>query len=145
MSFFQEIFWLEIPHFILTSIIAAYFYLRFRSWKLVVLCFVSGILIDVDHLFDHFHYFGWLGFDPRRFFAEDIFGGSGKVFIPLHSWELLIPLWLWGFLAKKKKEAFALMAGFIGHLLIDYFSYSMPWPFYFFIYRLLTAFVSPCR
>ena len=144
MPYVKEIFWLEVPHIILTSIIVAYFYWRFRSWELAILCFVSGVLIDVDHLFDYFHYLGWQGLDLRKFFTEDIFDGSGTVFVPLHSWELLIPIWVWGFRTNRKKEAFALSSAFFGHLLIDYFSYSVPWPFYSLTYRLITSFANPC-
>jgi len=41
-------------HVIASIIFSTLFFVVFKSWKIAAVSFLSGILIDVDHVFDYF-------------------------------------------------------------------------------------------
>ncbi len=138
------LFYHEIPHFILTVIIAGAFYWKFRDWRLVLTCFLMGILIDVDHLFDFWAYSG-VGSNIFKMFSYDYFRQSQKVYVLLHGWEFLPFWWLIGrYLNQRLKIKgleWALTIAYFGHLLVDQFSgYTSNLFAYSLIYRILIKF-----
>jgi len=123
-------------HFLITLIFSVFIYLRYLDFKMVGLVFLGGILIDLDHLFDYFLFFGW-DFRLDKFLSS-YFLLSGKVYLPFHSWELIFilsfftlvynSLWL---------SIFTLSLGL--HILTDHIQRKDPL-FYFMLYRLFCNF-----
>ena len=124
-------------HILVSLLSMGIIYGVFRSLKLATLYFAAGIFIDLDHLIDYFLYFG-LKFRLKYFFGS-LYLRSGKVYIFLHSWELLIPLWIWGLYAKQEILALAIMLGFVVHLLLDQRHRTIPLA-YFLSFRILNNF-----
>ena len=115
----------EIIHLTITALLAVLIYIKFKSAKLVVLCFIVGMLIDLDHLFDYFLFNNFCCFDFQEFLSGVYFGESGKCYIPLHGYEYVI---LSGFLAYKFKRYSSIFItiglAMFGHLLVDQFTIS---------------------
>lgn len=104
-------------HVGVTLIISIVIYKIYLSFTLVALVIVGGILIDLDHLIDYFLYAGFT-FNLKKFALID-FLKSGKVYLFFHSWELIIFLYIIGFLLGVGKYSLALSLGILGHLLVD--------------------------
>ena len=141
---FQWLFLTEIDHFLLTFGIALILYWRYRDWRIILICFITGFMIDIDHLFDYFAYWGLGGNWSKLVETKGYFDQSGKIFVPFHGWEFTPLLWLLGAWLEKKIKIrgarWALSLPYLGHLFLDHFTY-LPHPLaYSFIYRLLNNF-----
>jgi hypothetical protein len=135
----------ELAHFLLTFLVAVILFWRFRDLKLVAACFLTGILIDVDHLFDFWAYSG-IELNILKAFSFNFFQQSRKIYVLFHGWEFT-PLWWWlgRFLNKRfklKGFEWALTFPYLGHLFIDQFlsGYTRNLFAYSFIFRLLNNF-----
>ena len=136
-------------HFIVTSVIAFFLWLKYRDFRLVIITYFMGVLIDIDHLFDYFFYVssfayraGW-HFNLSEFLNPSVYvKPTGKVFVLLHGWEYLPILW---FIAKKLKRKIpgiflALFFPYFCHLLIDQSPFVRATFAYFFFNRLINNF-----
>jgi hypothetical protein len=105
----------------------------------------GGILIDIDHFIDYFLYAG-LKFNLKKFALID-FLKSGRIYIFFHSWELIVLIYLGGFLLGWGKYSLALSLGMLGHLLVDSIFQKAFLP-YSLIYRIQHKFnaykILPC-
>lgn len=128
-----DLFFHESAHFLVAAILAFGFFRKDRSLKLILAIFAATFLLDLDHLFDYFNFVRKLSF--REFFqGVDFFGGSNKIFIPLHSWELSFFLGIWGWL-RKRPLFLAISFALAGHLLVDQLTYTSNPLAYFSIFR----------
>ncbi|MBI2438399.1 MAG: hypothetical protein HYV36_06265 [Lentisphaerae bacterium] len=114
-----------------------------RSWAAAVACLLAGVLIDLDHVFDHlFHHRGRLNL--RRFFRAFRIEIMENIFIFLHSWEFAL-LWLALLLTlseARQPVALGLFVGFTTHLALDnLFNRHSRWA-YFLLYRLRHGFAG---
>ncbi len=105
--YFMNLFYHELIHVVLSLLIA------FSIWKLfplkskiyhlgsvIAASLLGGFFIDIDHLFDYILAFG-IRFRLDYFFKGYQFLKSDKVFLPLHSWELVIFLLILSFILSK--------------------------------------------
>lgn len=135
----------EVIHLSIALLIGLVAYWRFRRWELLIAAIFFGFLIDFDHLFDYWHFFG-LNFNPNDFFnANNYMKPSGKVYVPLHSWELVILFWLiarwFGKKLKMKGLEWAVSLSYLAHLVRDTFSFLGRFSLvYSLIYRLINNF-----
>lgn len=134
----------ELQHFLLTLAIALLLFWRYRDWRLIPVCFFFGFLIDVDHLFDYFAYYG-LSFNLSRFFDVcSYIEPAGKIYVLLHGWEYVVLFWLIARWFGKRRNLrgleWAVSLPYFGHLLIDNFSFSHHPLAYSLIFRLLNNF-----
>ncbi len=159
---FFELFKHEIVHFLLTILAAAVTYILVRknstlsnrrirgagkklARKLLPViglgAFIGEFLLDADHLFDYFVAFGF-DFQAHQFFRGDMFDKLQKVFVPLHSWELLPVLAIFIYLTKNKTLKYffiSLTLGFLFHMVYDT-SYNHITIGYSLLYRILHGF-----
>lgn len=124
-------------HLLISLLLTCLIYWQFRSLKLSMLCLLSGALIDLDHLIDYFIHFG-MRFKWLEFFRLEYLK-SGKAYIFLHSWEILLPFSLLATNYKMTLPIFAVSLGFIGHLLVDHCREVKPFT-YFLTYRIIHNF-----
>ena len=61
----------------------------FKNINVFLIAFLGGVLIDLDHLFDYFLAFG-AKFNLTYFAKGYQFLKSDKIYIPFHSWEIVI-------------------------------------------------------
>lgn len=138
----QSTFFDLLKHFLVSSAIAIFLWLKYRDIKLLVITYFMGVLVDLDHLFDYFFWSGW-HFNLAEFLNPSVYvKPTGKVFVFLHGWEYLLLLC---FIAKKLKREIpgiypALFFPYLCHLLIDQSPFMRAPLAYFFFYRLINNF-----
>lgn len=105
------------------------------------LAFISGVLIDVDHLVDYYLAFG-SHFDYNFFMSASMFTVSGKNYVPFHAFEYAIPL-LYFFYRTEKKQTkmilLTLLVSMLFHLGVD-IGFGVPPRAYFITHRILNHF-----
>ena len=127
-------------HLIISSLAFVIIYIFFKSWKLALLAFFSGTLIDLDHLVDYFLVYK-INFRPEKFFKGYQFLESRRVYVFLHGWEWIGVVLLVGFLAGFMPAAIAIALGIFGHLVVDQTLGFRHEPlFYFLTYRIIKKF-----
>ncbi|MEN9407471.1 MAG: hypothetical protein RLZZ455_687 [Candidatus Parcubacteria bacterium] len=112
-------------------------------WVAVGAAMVSGVLIDIDHLFDYMLFYGW-NFNLYYFLYGQQFVMTKKNYVLFHGFEYVAILGLCMYWAKTRvaKMVFlSLLVSLIFHLFIDMMIYSIPVRHYFLIFRALTGFV----
>ncbi|HTY45532.1 MAG TPA: hypothetical protein VMD52_06045 [Patescibacteria group bacterium] len=115
--------------------------LSFLVWKrsgslahvLIVIC--AGVLIDVDHFVDYLSV--QRRFDLTLFFSTTYIE-KGKVYLFLHSWELIALLFLLGFWLHSA-GVFLCAFSLAVHVAVDNLQRRQPFV-YFFIFRLINKF-----
>lgn len=122
-------------HLCLSLLCALLIYLKTENSGYALVFILGGIFIDLDHLLDYF--FSFRRFVLRAFLASLQLRG-GKVYLLLHSWEIVFLLLTWGSAVKSPPLAI-LAAGFALHLVIDNLQRKNLF-FYFFTYRLAHGF-----
>ena len=144
----------ESIHFFVALIIAILIYSQYKSWKLVIIIFTVSFLLDIDHVIDLVAANGKL----QDIITGHYFSISQKAYVLLHSFELLIPWWIYIiccshpktgriYPAKRAKACqsklglgWAVSLAFVSHLLIDQFSYNTSLLTYFLTYRIMNGF-----
>lgn len=109
----------------------------------IAVALLSGLFIDLDHLFDYFMAFG-LNFSLFKFFNGDMFVESGKAYVVFHAWEFLLVACVFFFRAKKKQTKMFLLAFILSmflHLAVDITLFQVPFQEYSIIYRASKDFV----
>ena len=97
-----------------------------KSPNSLVAAFLTGVLIDLDHLVD---YYWWFVKDDRS-----------KVWFFLHSNELVVPAFMACYLSEWDPVVLGVSAAFLGHLLTDQLANPVAPLAYFFTYRALKRF-----
>ncbi len=75
-------------HIVTSAGIGLASYCRYKSPPAAIASFLAGWLIDLDHIVDYVHAHGWKP-NWSRFTEACHEKYSGKLFLPLHSFELL--------------------------------------------------------
>ena len=127
---------------IFSGVLGAFFvYFLYNSFIYSSAFFFFSIFIDLDHLFDYFMFFGF-NFHLKYFLRRDYII-SRKVYVPCHSWELVITLIVISIFLKIKLLCIISFALFI-HLLIDQFFHHSQSPlFYLLSWRIINKFNYP--
>jgi len=119
-------------HFLVSCVLAVGMYLKSGRLSYVFLVFCSGVLIDLNHVIDSVIY------DKKKFDVKGFFYcsylRSGKTYIVLHSWELVIVIFVIGVIFSFD-GALIFSAGFAVHLFIDNLQRKNRL-FYFLLYRI---------
>ena len=76
-----------VTHVIVTLVLVYYFWRASGGWLWPVLTVIGGILIDMDHFFDYFLYYG-IKFNFFDFF-DHRYKSSGKSYALFHSIEII--------------------------------------------------------
>lgn len=111
-----------------------------RSAPMAVASFLSGVFIDLDHIFDFVreHGFRW---DAGFFFYSFSNNLYRKVVVPLHAWELVALLALGAIVLHGNGVVIGILVGFSLHLVADQMTNGIRGGGYFFMYRMAKGFV----
>ncbi len=115
----------------------------FTSVAGALVCFFSGILIDVDHYVDYVRDRGF-NFNLKRFFQYSHNIEYERLFIVFHGYEYLAPLAILLALSDYNLMVAAVIIGFTQHLLFDQFTNPVKPLAYFISYRLKNRFSKEC-
>jgi len=119
---------------------SALFWLSVKSPLATVVCFLSGVFIDIDHHLDYFiakRRIPWRYKDLVDYF-EDI--NSGKLYLVLHSYELLFLLWMGIYFLMLNDIWLGLAVGATVHLACDALVNSFRPMTYFMFFRIKNRF-----
>ncbi len=108
-------------HAAVSIVLSGILYSVFKSWGLAAASFVSGILVDFDHIIDYWIEYG-LRFDLKQFFNyfdEKNFENRKKLFFVFHAWEWLIVLAAAAWLTGWNLWVTGLLIGYGQHMVID--------------------------
>ena len=121
-------------HTALSVTISAILYLIFKSWGLALGCLISGIFIDLDHIYDYMSTRGRLSLNVKDFFRHNYESQYDRIVLFLHGWEWVV---IWGiasWLTNWTPWVTGVCIGFLQHLILDTIyngtnmrSYSLVW------------------
>ena len=102
-----------------------------------LLCFFSGILIDLDHIIDYVIHYGLKKVELKEIYQacrklanrkEE--GGVKKLYLFLHAGEIAILLWV-GFVFFRNIYVLSIALGYTGHLILDAANNALkPWAYF---------------
>jgi hypothetical protein len=126
-------------HIIISALLSILIYCIFRSITIASAFLLGGVFIDIDHIFDYLINFKFK-FRLKHFFIA--FGKETlpKIFIVLHSWELVFIILPVIYFNGMNSVALSFAAGYILHLSLDNIANKCSCFAYFFIYRLIHEF-----
>lgn len=104
-----------------------------------IACFLAGTAIDVDHLYDYFRHKGFR-LSVEDFLLGRYFTETGRHFIWLHSYELVLLLLASWFFFQLSQLWIGISVGLLSHLLCDQFTNSVHPLSYFLCYRVSNDF-----
>ena len=135
----NNIFRLLTEHLIPSGLIGLIALLIFNDPVLLLVALLTGWLIDTDHIIDYCYYLykkNKKGFNHSIILTGEYFKINNKVFVPLHSWELII-IWViyWVSLGNVDIAIVGALSWGV-HLFQDQFIYKVRYMGYFFLYRL---------
>lgn len=133
-----------ISHVAISSVISAVFAFYTRSFMGTAACFLSGIFIDIDHIFDY-----WLARKQLFVTYSKLFGfcgleRGGKLYLLFHSFEFLVLFWLIFFTFQLNVFWLGLGIGVTAHMIADQFANPLRPYALFFVYRLRHRFEKEC-
>ena len=111
-----------------------------------LICFFSGVLLDIDHIIEYIVHFGWRNFTLKGCYeeCERIAKGQGelrfkKMYLIFHSAELIFILWLASFYTKNI-YLFSAALGYSLHLVLDCIGNQLYPQAYFILWRTINNF-----
>ena len=131
-----------IKHAAISGVVSISFLAVTSSWLGSWACFLSGIFIDIDHIFDF-----WLDKKKFLFSYKDLFNfgtreRAGRLILIFHSYELLAVFWIAIFLFHLNAVCLGIAWGATTHLLSDQWANPIKPTGYFFYYRFKWGFAK---
>ncbi|RJQ22392.1 MAG: hypothetical protein C4560_02385 [Nitrospiraceae bacterium] len=119
----------------ISGAISGIIYAVSKSWELSLGCFLSGILIDMDHIIDYIREYGF-PFRIKSFFNVCNTSRFNKLVLIFHGWEWVILIGLLAWYSEWPAWLVSIATGFSLHLALDTFSNARTFRSYFFLWRL---------
>lgn len=120
-------------HISFSAVISTILYFILESWRLSLVSFISGILIDIDHILDYLIEYR-MRFDMQEFLNFFYKEKHRKITLILHGWEWLLCLGLATVLIDYNPWIAGLFVGYGHHMVSDFLyskanlkSYSLIW------------------
>lgn len=128
----------EVIHVLFVLPFLILIWIKTKQIKFVIAALVTAYLMDLDHLFDYWGYFGFT-FNLVDFFKMEYFSGPGTAFVPFHAWEWLLVLGYFSYRRGWKTLVTPMTLGMASHLVWDAIAVKSAL-FYFISYRVLNGF-----
>src|SRR5271170_3491458 len=107
-----------VHHIITSAGVSLATYTRYRSKGAAIASFLAGWLIDLDHIVDYVRAHGWtLNWAKFNEAAHENY--SGKLYLPLHSFELLALFFMFFRGARWQPYRVGITVSVLAHLLLD--------------------------
>jgi len=126
-------------HITISLFFSAFLFAISKSWIIFTSSLISGVLIDIDHVFDYFWEY------RKRLVIKDFFSAhynrkASFGSLIFHSWELLFSLNIYAFFISGNSWIIGITIGFTQHVVLDQiFNKPNKWG-YFFFWRLKNNF-----
>lgn len=122
-------------HIVVSGVTSAAFAYFSRSWPGAMACFLSGILIDLDHFWDYCIIKGKICWSVKQLEDYCFKEKAGKSYLILHSYELLVVLWIAVSFLKSDSVLLGFLLGMTVHMIFDQFVNPVCPLAYFLLYR----------
>ena len=122
-------------HVLSSALLASILYLFFKSWSMALSCFFSGILIDVDHIYDYIREFGF-PFKIKDFINTVYNNGISRLTFVFHSWEILFLLGIIAWFTNWNPWIAGILIGFAHHIVLDKLNNGEHLRTYSFVWRM---------
>ena len=86
-----------VKHTAVSALTSAAFYGVTGSWTAAIVCFLSGIFIDVDHILEYYLVKGRFTCSCKKISEVCSSRTTKHLYLFLHSYELVALLWIIGF------------------------------------------------
>ncbi len=107
-----------VGHIITSAGVGLASYWRYRSGPAAIASFLAGCLIDLDHIVDYVRAHGWQ-MNWERFAEAKHEEYSGKLYLPLHSFELVALFFLLFRGPRRQPYRVGITLSILTHLLLD--------------------------
>ena len=105
-------------HIVTSAGIGIASYYRYRSRPVAIASFLAGFLIDLDHIVDYVRAHGWkLNWSAFNEASHEKY--SGKLYLPLHSYELLALFFMFFRGERRQPYRVGITLSILTHLLLD--------------------------
>lgn len=126
-------------HSAISLVLSGIFYVYARSTFGAAVFFASGVLVDVDHFLEYFlrrPFWKFRVADFLDFWHNKRFLKSQRIFIVLHSYEVVAALLIAGIVMGQSGPYFAALLGWLQHILVDQLANTINFPLtYSLVYR----------
>ena len=124
-----------VKHLLSSAAVGGIFYLYSNSFFSSSICFLSGVLIDLDHFIDFYLNYKRWPLNLQEFCSNCLEFKFGRLYVFLHSLELIAFVWLLIIILKMNLIWVAVATGITLHIILDIAGNKVE-PFsYFLIYR----------
>ena len=113
-----------------------------RSWPATIVCFFSGILIDIDHHFDLWIYKKKILLHIKHIYDFCEKEKEGKLYLIFHSYEFLAVLWICLIGFRLSVVWWGLAVGVTVHMILDQIGNTVRPLTYFLCYRIKNGFTK---
>jgi hypothetical protein len=127
-------------HVIASAGISLGFQAAMHSWPATLGCFLSGILIDVDHYLEYYIVRKEFPFQYKDLVKFCMENKQKKLYLVFHAYEYLILLWFSIFFFSLGKIWIGIAVGLTTHLIFDQFTNPIKPLFYFLTFRIKNKF-----
>ena len=121
-------------HVASSALVAGILYFLFKSWSMALSCFLSGILIDIDHVYDYLKEYGY-PFKVKDFIRAIYTAKLTRMTLFFHSWEVILLLSIITWFTNWNPLSVGILIGFGHHMILDKLYTGVPLRRYSFIYR----------
>lgn len=128
-----------LAHVVASGVISTFVGIYFKSFGCAAISFISGVFIDLDHLFDYYanHRFT---FKIKRIYCACLRIRFKKLYLLLHAYELVIAFWVLIFVLRLSNPWKAAAIGITQHMIFDQLCNPMSRFGYFLSYRVAKGF-----
>ena len=129
-----------VSHTILSGVTSAAFAYATHAWWATIVCFLSGIFIDLDHFLDFALHKKKIPFRYKELFAFCADEKDGRMYLILHSYELFALYWLAVTFYQADAVWIGLGVGVTIHMIADQVANPLKPLAYFLSYRIKQGF-----
>lgn len=105
-------------HITVSIIFSAFLFAISKSWIIFTSSFIGGVLIDIDHILDYSREHG-IDLRIKQFYERFHRKEVTRVWIILHSWELLLLMSICAFLMGWNPWIVGTIIGLTQHIILD--------------------------
>ncbi|MFC1594400.1 hypothetical protein ACFL38_03640 [Candidatus Omnitrophota bacterium] len=124
-----------VPHLIGSAVIGGLFFTFTRSLSSSIACFVAGVLYDLDHFVDYLIHYRKRAKGLKHFYTACVEVEMERSYIVLHSYELIMILWICIVVLQLELVWLAIAIGITQHIMLDQFGNKGAKQKYFLWYR----------
>ena len=129
-----------VVHVVTSGVVSAGFAYFTHSWSGTLVCFLSGIFIDLDHYFDYWIYKKKISFNYNDLYVFCSGRKEGRLYLIFHSYELFALMWILWAGQQNSHWLLGMVIGTTIHFILDLLVNPVQPLGYSFCYRWKTGF-----